>query len=413
MALGSRSTRLGVFLIMIPMAYLGAAGIGKAVDPLAFGRVLSEWTLLPRVALPVLSIAVPLAEIGLACCWFVGIGRRYVAWIAACLIGLFLLIYLIHLVVGYHPSCGCAGAWEHWMSFRESAPTVIVRDSGLILLLATGQLIASRQQRKRQSTPCESPVVAKSERTTPLQQPAFTIIELLLVITTLGVLFSLGLGTLRGSRAPAREAVTLANLKSHAAILLQYTADHHDQFPFFADPAIKYTTVRNDATGIEHDVPFFGQHFSWNFALAAEYYDNNWWQACFTSPDSREGGTWATQYYYGCCFVASAPYWNPLTRTGPKQVVPTRSADVLFPSSKGLLHDSYGWFDTYEGELYLRQDITKIRMATTDGAAAVQKVSRYMNGSTGDGKLRGAMHGVSAWPLLHHTQDGVRGRDLP
>jgi prepilin-type N-terminal cleavage/methylation domain-containing protein len=62
-------------------------------------------------------------------------------------------------------------------------------------------------------------------------RPAFTLVELLMVITVLAILMMLLLPALSNAKRQARRVVCMSNLRQYGTAFLQYSADHNRQLP--------------------------------------------------------------------------------------------------------------------------------------------------------------------------------------
>jgi uncharacterized membrane protein YphA (DoxX/SURF4 family) len=124
--------------IDVVMLVLLIAGVMKALDVAAFASDMRTWTLLPRWAPFLAAPFVPALEIGMALCWFLGIGRRVAAIGAGATLLLFTSIYAVHLLAGEEPRCGCLGLIEAFRNSTIQAVMVLSRNGILLALLAWG-----------------------------------------------------------------------------------------------------------------------------------------------------------------------------------------------------------------------------------------------------------------------------------
>jgi len=240
----------------------------------------------------------------------------------------------------------------------------------------------------------------------------FTLIESLLAVAIVGIVVALAAPSLTRVRGSGREQVSLANLASHAKIMHTYTGDWKDQYPFFTSPTARWTIVRNPDMDYAEGSPFFGDHELWHIALASMYYNGNHRQDFFASPDNPQArGSNRTDYLYPCVAIASPRYWNRRWREGPAQRVPTTNADVLYPDKKAIMVEVVVTQETLS-QVYVGNELV-IRAGAIDGSARALKSSQRTGSGVlgGDGMWWGGMHG-GGWPPMHHTEDGMRGRDI-
>jgi len=239
---------------------------------------------------------------------------------------------------------------------------------------------------------------------------AFTIVEMLLVISIIGLLLSLLLPSLAGVREQARKSVDLSNLRSHTQSFSNYTIDWDGMWPFFTDP----TQERTELVYREHrqNTLYFGATIYWNFALA-DYYGGQLFHPSMYPPQDDD---W---YYYSQSFIARPEYWNAFTRRGPAQWKPTRASEVKHASAKGLLLrrisiEEWASIDSHPDGGTWAHRITDYRVGFVDGSAgqhAVQDLEPGYLGGDGRPEWQGVVT-TFGFPISH-TIDGVRGRDLP
>ncbi len=153
--------------------------------------------------------------------------------------------------------------------------------------------------------------------------PAFTVIEVLIVIAIVGLLIAISLPGLGAARARAKEAHCVANIRNAHGLVAMYAADASDLPPHggyqpgslaSGEPAVR---VMYTSTGIE--VPYFYQTGLWGTVLA-------FWQGeavvgatCPSTDESRKvihppsddsGGTGSpSSYYISAAFLADPAFW--------------------------------------------------------------------------------------------------------
>lgn len=230
-----------------------------------------------------------------------------------------------------------------------------------------------------------------------------TLLETVLVTAIVGLLVLLLMPPVAWMQKGARAAVTLSNLRSHAAVFALYVSDHREAYPRYTDP--EATTVLR-APGIVMEVyDYFAGYSVWHIALANEYFDSGWNTGAFYAPGS--GYRTVSTYWYAASFLARPAFWNTETRTGPAQWQETRSADVLFPSSKGVL---YSIFPRTE-ELQAGRPGPGAAVGFVDGSSRFVIESEFTRPyPTGEGRWRGSWFNTGM-PVMH-TIDGAGGRDV-
>ncbi|MEZ6242247.1 MAG: hypothetical protein R3B57_04320 [Phycisphaerales bacterium] len=228
---------------------------------------------------------------------------------------------------------------------------------------------------------------------------------MMLVIVLLGLLIALAMPTIAGMRERARDATSLANLRSHAQILSVYLGDWDDTYPFPTDPTADLTILRGG--GITIAVPFFHVSGVWPVPLADGYYDS-----VFPHPSILRPGeeSLITSYHYSPTFITDPQFWNLETRTGPAQWGPVGGHQPVFPSAKAISVE----FSTSRGVPVFapsQQETPAFTGAFCDGSASAHpRGSSTPPVSTGEGDYDASLHRVGIVGM--HTVNGVRGRDI-
>lgn len=247
-----------------------------------------------------------------------------------------------------------------------------------------------------------------------MRSRAFTLLESLVIIAVISVLLALLTSAIRGTRDRARQAVSLANLRSHAQAFTAYLGDFRDTFPFFTTPWQSRTLTGG---GVElEDAVFFEAHHTWHIVFAEMGYTGSVESKVFWPPRflSEDGGGWPffTPYNYPCVFITEPEYWNPYTRMGPIQYRATWASQVIFPAAKSLVVERWPYEARVASSGQMRH---KLPVAFCDGAARTvrwnERAPEYEGADGIQFVPAGAVHFVSNPPLLH-TIDGVRGRDV-
>lgn len=138
------------------------AGGSKIVDPPGFAHELSNYRLLPDIAVSPVALALPWLEVLCGALLAAGIWRRETALILAGLLVVFVIALSIDLVRGVAVDCGCFGGATAARSPSElfaEMRLAIARDV-VLLLLAVAVCFRRRSTRAR-STP-ESPAAASA-----------------------------------------------------------------------------------------------------------------------------------------------------------------------------------------------------------------------------------------------------------
>ncbi len=231
---------------------------------------------------------------------------------------------------------------------------------------------------------------------------AFSLIEIVLIAGIVAVLIAIALPALSLVRERSRDAVSLANLRSHAAIVQMYASEWRDSFPAITDPTRPYSTLSIQDYVIE-DVPYFHAFYYWQFVLADDYYGG-----VLLHPSAVRPGTQGSlSYHYSCSLIADPGYWDEYTRSGPSQWRTTRLGEVVFPSHKAVFVESFPTVP-YFPEKFTRRPLN---LALADGAARGAGNSDLMPPvRSGDGLGDGTFHRLGIYGM--HTVGGVSGRDL-
>jgi len=228
----------------------------------------------------------------------------------------------------------------------------------------------------------------------PNSNHALSLIELLIVIVLIASLTGLLLPAISSVRQQAREARDLSVARSHLTIFNVYALDFKDCYPFLTVPGPGWSVVTGGGETVLLD--FWDSFTFWPWALADRYYDGMLYHASFAIGRSLPGPI--TELNYSCSLKASPSYWNPSTRLdGWSQVGPVRQADVLWPSSKGVLL------------FFNERSVWQVSCA--DGSGLVVPANRLARGyPSGDGYWSVRPFHSYRSPL--HTIDGARGRDI-
>jgi len=375
----------------IAMAVLLLAAVAKFVDLSAFRDDLRSWQLLPQSLQTAATFLVPLSEALIAGRWYLRRSRPLTVMAGIVLLVVVTGTYAAHVALVGPPACGCFGMTQEFLQAKSQWQWVIARN--LILIGCLSAYWAARASGGARGLPRSDasgggPAIARR------QGPGFTLVELLISIAIVGVLIAMLLPHLGGFKAQVHATGSLANLRTHGAVTQTYTGDYQDVF-FHTDPTATYTVLR--CGDIVQTALYFEAFNKWNIALAPGYYNGDSGSRVFARPDQRHR-VLVSEYWYSSSLLASAPFWNPLTRTGPDQWQGTRLTDVAFPSKKSV----HFAVKTLSGP---------VETGFADGSASLVRPIDLMGYYfKGEGDWPGTYFG-SGLPFLH-TIDGVRGRDI-
>lgn len=246
------------------------------------------------------------------------------------------------------------------------------------------------------------------DRSCPGRRPGFSLVEGLVVVLFVAVLLALSLPVLQAVRSRGRDALTLANLRSTSAVVAAYAADWRGTLPTVTDPTQSRHRVRVPAAGLDFTLErYFESHFFWYFALV---------EGCFGGrPHPREilpaGDVRRAPFALTCTALAAPEYWDPRSRTGPRQLRATRTDEIVFPHAKSIV---VSLDEVYRAEEYSRSGDPAIRVACGwgDGSAGAMDVNAIHPGmESGDGAFLATSIHFFDLPAALHTIGGLRGRD--
>lgn len=398
-----------VWVAGVVLLTLGMAGASKLADLSAFRRSISGWWRLPVAVRDVMTIGVPMGEVAVASMWGFGIGRRSCEWCALGALVAYTIGYAVHVVDGRVPACGCFGSLAPG---AERAWWVMGRNGAMIAALG-GSMLAGRSVRSEVSVDHgEGQDWGRVEGSVPR---GFTVIELMLVVALVGVLGALVASHVAEFRRSARDAASMANARTHAAVMAAYSGDSREVFPYFVDPDATYSVVRCRATGEAYRGRYFQAGGLWNVALADGYYNGDPRHGSFRSPHTVGGGL---AYYYPCVFVADPEHWRRETRRAPPaQLGPTRWSQVTTPEKKAVISATgtmWEWVGEVGGKARARPSGYAIASFVAGNARVVRPRDAVREEPGGDGAADfRIVHGGTVQGELMHTRDGVRGRDVP
>lgn len=244
--------------------------------------------------------------------------------------------------------------------------------------------------------------------------PAFTLIELLIVIILIATLISMISVELTSMRRLSLRTKTLSSISSCSAIFHMYATDWRDSWPAFATPGPDPTTLplgNHDTVNIPF---YFMSSIMWRYALAYGYFEGNYSHPSMFPAEQTAyfGGPGGTPFIYPCTFLAAPAYWRSESRLDSRQWRRTFRYEVLYPSNKSLLVS--GLSSIHPQVLGLSDQSSPknlIPIASVDGSAKARVGKSVRRGySDGDGTEQGFYHTVDSIPGVH-TLGGLRGRD--
>lgn len=94
-------------------------------------------------------------------------------------------------------------------------------------------------------------------KTEPTKRPAFTLVELLVVVAVIALLVGILIPSLHGARAQARKVVCQSRLKQIGDALWSYSVENRDRVPFVVSPM-----TNGGAIGPDGPIPGFGDDTS-------------------------------------------------------------------------------------------------------------------------------------------------------
>jgi len=388
------------------VSFVTMAGIGKLLDLPAFALNLESWSLLPQVARAVLVVTIPVIELSIGGLFLFGYRRFSMIFCVALLVG-FSVVYGVQWVWGGKPSCGCLGVIAKQLRIADDAVPVFLRNGFLVAALVPS-LVFQVNSVKSTTTRAET----LREPSSSAARKAFTVIEVLVVISILAVLIAILLPAIGRVREKSRASASLSNLRQHTAIFSMYASDWKDTLPYFSNPRGPTTQLKCKSQDVSVESAYFSPSLFWPIGMADGYYNGRCYDRSFIPPTTRPSQI--GQYLMPCVFMADPSFWTPETREWPPhQLRAIRLAEVVFPNSKcALLEKVFGIIP--QQVVYTVMD-ERHRMAVVDGHATELNlngvVPGYKDWYSLDRYYNMHVGGQYTYPGLH-TLGGVRGRDL-
>ena len=241
---------------------------------------------------------------------------------------------------------------------------------------------------------------------------AFTLVELLVTISIIAVLLAIAIPTLSNTRSVARQAQSLANLRSIGVTLELYAAEHNSQYPFYqAGDPMRLSSRQSTPGGLSmsphwhidkmwpvlmHNTAPWDEHLlSWYSPGREHIGPPN------TIPLIVGFGPGPVSYHYSNSFTASPRVWNGDNNATENDIGPVNITAVAHPSAKVIMFD-------YDRAYITRQVAARDPrpLLSADGSAstrldsdAAQPVPNPLN--------------APEYPRRYHdTPNGVLGRDF-
>jgi prepilin-type N-terminal cleavage/methylation domain-containing protein len=394
------------------MLFMALSAAAKLWDLPSFAASLRSWSTIPTQFTPAVALVVPLAELAVAACWFLKLWRTRALATAGILVFAFTLFYCYEWAMVRAPSCNCMGILQRFQIGQTLARHLLIRNAILLGVIATVFMMEFVSGRR----PAGQWASAAGWR----RQRAFTLIEVLVSVAIIAILISLATPQLASTRALARRAVSLNNMRMHTTVFSIYTNDYKDTWPSYTDRTSEWTAIpRLDWPAA--DVRYFWANALWNYVLADGYYNGDPYLSSFFSPGFPYGYNdpilrrGATTYVYSCTFLADPLFWSPYTRVGPSQWRSTRVDEVAFASKKILLTSDYvaPRPTNHLDSIPIATGSTPWELSFADGSARALLAGAIRPGYVkGDGLWTAPVHQGDSLPG-GHTVDGLRGRDVP
>jgi len=235
----------------------------------------------------------------------------------------------------------------------------------------------------------------------------WTLLELLVSIGIIALLIALLIPAIGAARKAAGLSAIASHQRGVLDVLLQYTADHGDQFPYYGEAGTIHAELR-DRHGNVVATGHWSHPYYWGFFLEVNGYDG--WQSAITpaGPSAARGDAidrnqaWTSLHILTNTAYATPQFWTAGGDRSPQQLRAMRVSDVLYPSEKGLLVMAATDRDDPAGDIAAPAS-RRWSVAFPDGHVETPRVSDLRPGLVDPPDFDGI-------PVLD-TKDGLHGRD--
>lgn len=389
-----------VSFVVLGVTFL-VAGVLKSWHPVEFAAVLkhmlgptaADYTLRLMLVAAIASWEVTLGLLLLA----QPRGRRTL-WATLATLLVFTAVLVSLLSRPNPPSCGCLSV-PLADSGRDEVVIGLIRNVALLWL-------AAWLLRTRSASP--APARTPLPRVSPGRAGGFTILELCIVIATIGTLLALLSPALAASRRAGKDAARLAIMRDVHGAVASYSDAYHGVLPYVQQPGQPFTRTTIDGRAFQYAY-FDAQKWLWANFIWPDFLPCP--RTALERPELREvnestrgfpSGVIVSEVFLTFNSAASPRYWSGERLGLPRLLAfgalrPMRLDQVRFPASKGLLMFGQGFsFADDRGLAFV---------ATADGAARFHRYAAF-------DPTRVVTRPFGAFPInVMSTRDGFEGTD--
>lgn len=251
-----------------------------------------------------------------------------------------------------------------------------------------------------------------------------TLLEVLVVLSILGVLIGITVPAIRQARAAAAVTASLSNLRENVGSLHRWAAAHDDKVPrapefnegFSGEPVPLYMFRSPPADGFIHDwgspgfmTDYFGQERTWHLTLyiTGEEPTEAWWKPGVPREDWRiafQARPFISSYLLSLAYLAGPEHWVPGAESDQSATMwrDVRLTETDHPSRKALLHDAV-FISSGRDDADPPSGTAQVGFA--DGHVGTRDLSESRSA------VKNRWRSMVAQPLAG-TERGVRGRDF-